>query len=452
MRRCPTSAWCLAALAIACAVLFSTADAGHQFFRNNQVGGISIDAEGVLDLPSREVTEMFRREMLKGLEKVPGNLEGKTELRKISLKQLEAAIEDALKNNLGVLPDNITYLAGLQRIEYVLVYPEEGDIVLAGPGEGWRVDDKGNVIGVTTGRPVLQLDDLLVALRSVEDARRVGISCSIDPSQEGRQRLDELLKKLKVFSPQVPGMIEKAMGPQQISLTGVPTTSHFARILVAADYRMKRYAMKLEPAPVKGLTSFVDMTSGRSGNMMPRWWLACNYEAVARSDDGLAFQLRGSGVKAMTEEDFISEDGKVEATGKKDPVAQRWADLMTDKYDELSQQDKVFGELRNLMDMCVIAALIQREGLLEKAGCSLPLLLSGKSGDTRLMIDSWNPPKKVATQASALKKGRTWIITASGGVQIESWEVASRQEVDKKTKEVHTQATPPKASQEFWWN
>ena len=53
--------------------------------------------------------------------------------------------------------------------------------------------------------------------------------------------------------------IEQLLGPQTITITGVPATSHFARVLVAADYRMKRLGMKLDPPPIPGLPSYVDM-------------------------------------------------------------------------------------------------------------------------------------------------------------------------------------------------
>jgi hypothetical protein len=218
--------------------------------------------------------------------------------------------------------------------------------------------------------------------------------------------------------------------------------------MVAADYRMKRYGMNIEEAPVKGLVSFIDMGGSGGGNMMPRWWLACNYEGVAKSADGLAWQLRGQGVKAMTEQDFI-EDGKVTGTGRKDVTAQKWADNFTAKYDELSVKDPVFGELRNLFDMCVVAAIIDKEGLLEKASCQLPLLTSQ---DSMLMIDSWNPPKTVNTISSATKKGRRWVITASGGVQIESWQVASEAAVDENMKAIHTKAAKADDKTAWWWN
>ena len=98
-------------------------------------------------------------------------------MRKVSLRGLEEAIADCTRNH-RPLPGEIKYLAGLQRIRYVFVYPEEKDIVLAGPGEGWKVDAQGNVVGLTTGRPVLQLDDLLTALRSAMSAAQGGASAA----------------------------------------------------------------------------------------------------------------------------------------------------------------------------------------------------------------------------------------------------------------------------------
>jgi len=61
--------------------------------------------------------------------------------------------------------------------------------VLVGPAEGWKIDDHGALVGATTGRPLLLLDDLRVALRAAGGPVRSVISCSIDPTQEGLQRL-----------------------------------------------------------------------------------------------------------------------------------------------------------------------------------------------------------------------------------------------------------------------
>src|SRR6185436_3405673 len=309
----------------------------------------------------------------------------------------EAIAKSKDKNGLD-LPEEIQYLAGIQRIEFVFLYPEQNDIVLAGPGEGWKVDGNANIVGITTGRPVIRLEDLMLAMRTTENARNGGISVSIDPTEEGRVAFERAAAPYQKsgFSPEVSEVLEKAMGPQKISINGVPTTSHLARTLVASDYKMKRIAMKLEASPVKGLGSYIDMIKSQPKNVMPRWWMACDYEPMAKSADGLAWQLRGKGVKVMTEDEVIAQ-GKVAGTGKTSDAAQKWADNMTDKYDELSVAEPVFGELRNAMDLCIISALIAKENLLAKANLKIPTLMGGDSQPTEW---NWNAPTQVDTQCS----------------------------------------------------
>ena len=180
-------------------------------------------------------------------------------------------------------------------------------------------------------------------------------------------------------------------------------------------------------------------------NMMPRWWLACDYEPLARTTDGLAWELRGPGVKVMTEDDFVSADGARQTTGRKSDLAQKWADTMTAHYDQLSTKEPIFGQLRNLMDLCVMAAVIDKNGLVEIAGCDLsPLTRS----DSDVVLTAWNPPKTVATQCSFTKRGREYLITASGGVQIESWRVADRERIDDRVKRVYRKAS---TTSDNWW-
>ncbi len=428
--------------------------AGGNNFRQNSVGGISVDVEGVVGQPSKEGATRLSRVRLGKMEAIPDALGNDTTLRKISLKQLESVIEQALKNNISGtpfdLPDAVRYLGGLQRIEYVLVYPDQNDIVLAGPGEGWKVDANGNIVGATTNRPVLLLEDLLVALRYVKSARQTGISCSIDPTAEGRRKLQAFLSSQRQFSRDVAAGVEESMGMQNITVTGVPAESHLARVLVASDYRMKRIGMNLEKSPASGLPGYLDLlrsTRGLSADAMPRWWLACNYQPLAQADNGLAWQLRGPGVKAMTENDFIDATGEITKSAGKNPVAQQWADLMTKNYDELSAKDPVFGQLRNVMDMCVVAALLEKERLVERAGVSLPLLTDP---DSKLVFDPLPPPKQVPSQCSYMKKGRSWIITASGGVDVDVWGAIEKVETDRAVDQVHGSSAAPQTTNWFW--
>ncbi len=438
----------LAWFALAGAVAHAQNDNNNAFV-TEAVGGVSIDADGILKLAQPDALGTLSTLRRESLEKISDDLSSAAPLRKVSLRGLESALQEAAANKKPI-PDAVKYLAGLQRIQYVFVYPEQKDIVLVGPGEGWNVDAKGNVVGATTGRPVMLLDDLLVALRTAQAAANGGITCSIDPTKEGLARMSQELPALERMgnAQTVAAGLETALGMQQITVHGVPDTSHFARVLVAADYRMKRIAMNFDRSPVRGLPSYLGMVKPGVGAVVsPRFWLEPKYEALLRDADGLAFELRGSAVKAMTEEDFVASTGGIQHTGKASAAAQKWANLMTAKYAELAVADPIFGQLQNCMDLAVVAAMIVKERLPEKAGYSMPTLL--ESPDAAPSV--FHAPKQVETKASALKKGRNWVISASGGVAINSWAIADRAKTSESVAPVRAKAAPA-ADAAWWWN
>src|SRR4051794_16668551 len=216
------------------AVCIAITPARAQFgIRNAAVGGVKIDADGVVSNPQVGELKQLQAAWQKGLEQVPADLQKWTDLRFVSLKELESEIASAHSSRKPI-PDAVRYLAGLQRVRYVLVYPDRQDIVLAGPAEGWKVDSLGSVVGATSNRPVLTLDDLMVALRVAESSNRTGISCSIDPTPEGLQRMQQISHQLSARNgPQSAArQMEEAVGLQTVTVTGVPATSHFARAIV----------------------------------------------------------------------------------------------------------------------------------------------------------------------------------------------------------------------------
>ncbi len=226
-------------------------------------------------------------------------------------------------------------------MQFVFVNPEENDIVIAGPAEGWKIREDGSVVGVKSNKPVVRLEDLMVAFRTVEAARQAPISVSIDPTAEGTQRLNQLLGGLvggPNFQPQlVESAVREAFGPQNVTFTTIATDTRMAQTLVAADYCMKLLAMNLQDAPVSGLPSYMEMIRNvrQSKNTQPRWWIACQYDAIRHSEDGLAWQLDGRGVKAMSEEEYVAHDGQRSSAKNVNKQAQKWADQFTAKFDEL---------------------------------------------------------------------------------------------------------------------
>ena len=415
------------ALATVIALSFSTQQVAAQFFGTNRsVGGVSIDTQGIVSTVTAEDQKLLDDARKNALTEIPADLEVYTDFRAVSLKQLEAALADCAANNKPI-PDSVRFLAGLQRIEYVLVYPERGDVVIAGPAEGWRIDSMGNVIGATTSRPVVLLEDLIVALRTSEASRLEAISCSIDPTAEGIKRVRTVLSRMRTVNGRQPdsSRIEQAMGPQVVSVTGVPATSHFARVMVAADFRMKQMAMNFMTSPVEDMPSFMHLISSsrrNASNLTPRWWLATNYEPLARDADGLTWQLRGQGVQCLTEEDHFNAAGERENSVQAGPLAQQWAETMTQRYPELAESDSTFGQLRNVMDLAVVAALIDMEQLLVRANLELPHMLAGYAPA------EFNAPRTVPTKASFIRQRGNWVVSASGGVQLTPWQVAEHSE------------------------
>ena len=314
--------------------------ASAQFGNNNvglnqfttAVGGVTISPRGVLDSDRAALADEIRQQIKKGINNLTADMTTKG-LRMISVKKLDAAISENLKQGKS-LPADIQYMAGIQRIEYIIA--EEDDIILAGYGEAFHVDQYGNVVGNGSGMPPIHLEDFLVAMRHVDQARKdEGISVSIDPTDTGVKQYQELVKEMKrnnvSFNPELAPKIEQAYGPQTIRLTGLPKNSRSSQILVSADYKMKRLSMGLEKTPdfLPSLLEMAKSNEARFRQMAPRFWMECNYQPIAVSQDNRVWQLRGQGVKTLTEEQFFDKDGKRQAAGKENRLAKKWAETMT---------------------------------------------------------------------------------------------------------------------------
>lgn len=428
--------------AILVTVIAAWPSAARAQFVQGAVGGVQIDAKGMVRF---ELARPGQFDNLR-LQAIPDGMRRPSELRWVSLKGLDAAIEDLIRSG-KPLSEDMLCLAGLQQVRYVLVCPDRHDIVLAGYGEGWKLDKRGNVVGQTTGRPVMLLDDFLTALRTLAGNVRGPMSCSIDPTQDGIRRVNAFSKRQHAMAPEVVQGIEDQLGNQQVTVNGLPETSHFARVMVAADYRMKRISMGIEASPVPGLVGFMELMSGRgAGNMMPRWWLEPDYQSLARDAEGLSWEIRGASVKAMAESDFFDANGVRQATVKADPASQRWAELMTRRYADLAKAEPVFGQLRNCMDLAVVSALLAQEKLLNKAGCRLPQL-TGTDGVPTVKLD---PPKQVPSKATSAKKGRTWVV-AAGGVSVNPWAIVQKSQTDAAVAEVRAKSLA-KENASWWWD
>jgi len=353
---------------------------------------------------------------------VGDGLGGAAELRKVSLAKVLAAVQESVEKA-QPLPTEVLFLGGLERVTHVFVDPDGKDVILAGPADRITVAADGTFVGATNRRPLLCLEDLIVAMRAIDAARQGGIQCSIDPTPEGIANLKKFLATQRTIGANPEAVLrgmKEAVGPQAVRVGGVPGDSRFARVLVAADYRMKRIGMGLEDSGVDGLPSFLSLVPPGGKAVLPRFWLEAEYDPIARDPDDLAWQINGRRMKCLSENDIAGRDGVERGAGRRDPVAERWSAAMTTHYDALAAKHPVFAELVNCVDVAVVAALIQGRQLDKRAGLDLGLLLDAK----RLPMAGHGIPEKIPTDVKSEKKGGNWVIV-SGGIQFQPWQFAS---------------------------
>ena len=202
--------------------------------------GVHVDPQGVLR--SRTIEPDPR---LAEIRKAARGKEGP--LTYISLPRL---FEEARKAS-GPLPPDLRYLGGLTKIRYVFVYPDEKDLVIAGPAEPFDTKDAFRPLGKLSGRPVLHLDDLVTAFRAFAPGKKPDrLGCDIDITREIQ---DKIAAKAKAVGPaaQVVGFrktcdqIAEAGGPQPLKFYGIDPDTRFGFVCVEADYRLKQLALGL---------------------------------------------------------------------------------------------------------------------------------------------------------------------------------------------------------------
>ena len=411
------------------AIVICVASLGEAFAQgnNNQnnASGIKVDAQGVVSFAlandSAGVLDKKRRAAA-AKKNAAGDSSKPSDQRLVSLVKLEQRIDECLTGGKPI-PDEVFYLAGLQRIDHVFVFPDAKDLVIAGPAEGFVPDAVGRMIGVESGRPALRLDDLAVALRTLVKSREVG--CSIDPVPE---RLAALQKFVQAGGPSSVAAVEARfkqmddiLGLQDVRVDGVPAETHFALSLIEADYRMKRISIGLENPGVKGLKSHLAMI-GAGGNTIQRWWFVPLYDAIYRSDDGLAYQFEGQRVQLLSQEEMADAQGNRSAAATTRLSTQAFAKQFTEKYPELADRSPIFAELQSLIDLAVLAALIQKERLDQQVDWKMTTLLD----EQRLIVPTFPTPKQIASMVNFKRAGNNIVGLVGGGVTIRPQQVLSK--------------------------
>jgi len=292
----------------------------------------------------------------------------------------------------------------------------------------WAEAPSGRVLGIKSGRPVIELQDVIVALRAFPPGgdrdRAPFIYCSIDPTEEGLSRMHQFLHELGSrfsgppqagFDQFVVGQLREKLGPQVITVGGVPANTHFAQVMVEADYRMKLIGIELEQPPVR-LKSYVARANPHqvARNALERWYFVPNYECVRVSDDALAMELVGDGVKLVGEAEAVTASGQRQRASRGNPASQAFVNAFTKVYPKLADKSPVFAQLRNCIDLAVSAAYIQQQDFYGLVSWT-PTVFGSEEA---YPVETLNAPKQVASAVNGMWRGMTLLTPIGGGVQM----------------------------------
>jgi len=447
-----------ASLFITTAAAWLIALAGHASAQGN--AGVVVDAAGVLSVKTfaDPTGALTRRRLMEAKAALDGDLARPSDMRKLSLTRLEAAVARSIERGEGI-PDEMKNLAGLTKIQYVFFYPETKDIVIAGPAEGYFQDLSGRAVGIVSGQSILQLEDLVVALRAFgPDGRRTGqIGCSIDPTPEGLQRMQQFLARIGGrATPRdtqfIVNGLRESLGKQNVRVEGVSPETHFAQVMVEADYRMKLIGIGLE-RPEARIPSYVSKANPASiaRNALLRWYFVPNYECVRVSEDEAAMELVGDGVKLVGADELVKDGGVRVASGAVDRAGLAFVHTFTEQYPHLARTSPVFGQLKNLIDMAITAAFIQDRDWYGRAGWNMRFF-----GDERAFpVAKHTAPKQVDSAVNAIWKGHTLMTPIGGGVEINARRALESEKMlddeDGKLAESYEKLDLSKLPAEQWW-
>jgi hypothetical protein len=284
-------------------------------------------------------------------------------------------------------------------------------------------DLSGRTRGLTTGRSTLQLQDLVVALRAYPpsgDKLNV-IGCSIDPTEEGLARMQQFL--VSIAGRVQPGDaariargLKQALGLQTVTIQGISPQTHFAQVLVEADYRMKLIGIGLEKPPVK-IKSWIERANPRSvaRNALQRWYFTPGYDCVRVTDDKNGMELLGWRVRLASEAEMVQEGGIRAQAAVRDKASDAFCANFTEQYDKLADIEPVYAQLRNVIDMAVAAAFIQEQDYYGQADWDQGVL----ADESKVPVETYETPKQVESAVNVVWKGATLTTPIGGGVNIQ---------------------------------
>jgi len=178
-----------------------------------------------------------------------------------------------------------------------------------------------------------------------------------------------------------------------------------------------------------------------------------DHSGVRVSDDALAMELVGEGVKLVGEAEVVSESGQRSAANRTNAASQAFVNAFTKVYPKLAERSPVYAQLRNCIDLAVAAAYIRDQDFYGLAKWEPSVFLDEQA----CPVETLNAPKQVASVVNSMWKGSMLVTPIGGGVQMRPTEAISPTNLlDDEKQAVAKARTEIDLSQlgadQWWWD
>ena len=238
----------------------------------------------------------------------------------------------------------------------------------------------------------------------------------------------------------------RVLGNWNITVFGLPASSHAAVTTVEADYELKRLTLGLNRPGIRGFVSHLDMA--RPGeNTMRRWWFAPLYDVIERSPDGAAFHLSGPRLQLLAQDELVDVQGNRSDAAFTEVSAERYTKQFNKHMAALCQRIPSFAGVQNLFDLAVVCALIRSNRLMELVDWEPSVFLDERA----LPIREYVVPTQVPSLANVKSANRSLLIgLIGGGVTIVPDRIISR--TDELLPEEEPDVAAADDETRFWWD
>lgn len=281
-------------------------------------------------------------------------------IRAVSLTAFQEKLQEF--QSLDRCPEKLLHFAHLTTVTGYIIDSTHNDLIIIGKSD--------------PDKPTHLLEDFVIALRSAWNKYESHGNplCSIDPDPEVMGQLRQVAEKL--MQSRTPEQAEKYLQdwhlvckkPQKVRIKGIPFHSHFAHIMVKADYDMKSIVNGSDSLAISGFQSLMDIMLNKVRQdifksktlsipiSMNRFWFYPGNNRY-QEDEGILL-VNKCPVTLLTEQMYLAEDELIGA-GKKNTLAAEFAEKFTANFQKIANRRPVYMKLEGLFRLVALTEIIK---------------------------------------------------------------------------------------------